>query len=111
MLITFYSKVDADIVMLGSHAQPLLALIGKEAGKRGVLTPAEIPLARQQIQAAIATARSTESLNTTQQEINAVDHDIEKTMAVSLSQRAFPLLAMLERAEKMNEAVLWEVSH
>jgi hypothetical protein len=104
MLVTFKSKAAGDITMFAEHAEALLAVVGKTLGAsgpdRGIITAAEIPLALQKLKAAADTARSA------QRETQDLP-DAERN--VSLSQRAYPLIAMLERAAKEDADVVWGV--
>ncbi len=103
MLITFKSKASGDIPMFAEHAKALLAVLGKdldEATPRGIITAAEAPLALEKLKRAadqsLVEQRETQDLP-------------EAQLSVSLSQRAYPLINMLERAAKAKADVVWGV--
>ncbi len=110
MLITFKSKAAAEVLMYATHAQPILDLLGKDAG-RGVITAEESAGAIRQIEAEIARRRQTDAA----QEAAAADQtddnqsDAARADHVSFATRAYPLLEMLRAAHRDGEFVMWGV--
>jgi hypothetical protein len=104
MLITFKSKASGDIPMFAEDAKALLAVLGKDydptSAPRGIITAKEAPAALEKLKKAADTAR------VDQREKQDLP---DAGLTVSLSQRAFPLIAMLERAAKANADVVWGV--
>jgi len=107
MLVTFSSKVDANIIMLSNHAKAVLSIAGKSLGEslseRGVFTAEQLPEAIRQIEAAI-------SAETPMQEDipdEPKPHPMNET--VRLGQRAYPLLQMMKKAQTANTPILWEI--
>jgi hypothetical protein len=104
MLIPFTSKAAADFFMLQTHAAPLFALMGKPLTAQGVIAASETAKCLAKLQTGLASAE----LNTP---VDDVDPDAVATeLLVSLKQRAWPLLDMLERANKKQADVLWGVN-
>lgn len=109
MLVTFSSKVDADILMLGDHAKTVLTLAGKAISEsvpeRGVFTAEQLVSAIQKLNAAIAAETPL---------LDEDDPDEPKphplTEKVRLGQRAYPLLQMMVKAQAAGAPVLWEAS-
>jgi len=108
MLILFHSKAAAEVLMLGEHALPILRAAGRVTGdtlpERGVITRADLAAAIAGIEGAVA-------LDPVQNEDEERDdeepvHPISRP--VSLSQRAYPLLAMLRAAQAGDADVTWE---
>ena len=107
MLVTFSSKAGADILMLGEHAKPLLRIAGKiietPFPARGVFAADQLPDAIARLERASQADQSSEP---------SVDEeyagDEGGKIAVSLRQRAFPLLDLMRRAQKSGHPVLWE---
>ena len=104
MLVTFSSKAGGDVLMLGEHAKPILALAGKLVEDplpvRGVFSVEQLPEAIQRLVAGTADEKPPE-----------VDEDIVLNpfvLPVGLRQRAFPLLDLLRKAQKSGKPVLWE---
>ena len=107
MLVTFSSKVDANIIMLGKHAKAVLATAGKPVddnlAERGVFTAEQLPEAIRMIEAAIAAETPTQDDNLDEPKPHPMNE------AVRLGQRAYPLLQMMRKAESAGAPVLWEV--
>lgn len=105
MLVTFSSKVDADILMMAQHAKQVLKAAGKDIGdsvpERGVFSPEQLDGAIQRLEKAIANEVAPSEPD---------DDDRDRPRAVLLEQRAFPLLNMMRKAKKANAPVLWETS-
>lgn len=109
MLVTFSSKVDANILMLGDHAKAVLSVAGKNIAdgvpERGVFSAEQLPDAIHKIEAAI-------TAETSQPTLDADDPDEPKphplTEHVRLGQRAYPLLQMMKKAQAAGAPVLWE---
>ena len=107
MLVTFKSKATAEVSMYPEHAKMLLSLVGKtlepEAAPRGIITAAEVP-------AALKTLRSAAEASRENDRHRPQDDDgADRPISVSLAQRAFPLIDMLERAAAENTDVMWGV--
>lgn len=110
MVTTFQSRATADVIMLGDNARQLLKILGKDPdATQGILTVEQLPAAIEKLQQAIeadrARARTAENAKQDQDE----DDNAPKGMAapVSLYQRGWPLLEMLERSLKENTPVTW----
>ncbi len=109
MLITFKSKVAADVLMYQEHAKPLLDLLHKELA-RGVFTAEEMGGAIVTLEAHIAENKAQPGMeNTAADEEDAFAVDQPSSAKVALSVRAYPLLEMLRAAYKEGAAVVWGV--
>ena len=98
MLITFRTKANADITMLGDVAIALLKLMGQSGGVPGALIGADVPAALQNLKAGIATSGD---------EPAPRDAHEDEEPPVTMRQRAFPLIGLLESAANANADVLW----
>lgn len=94
MLITFKCQVKTDITMFGDVAQRLLHIMGYDGTRPGVILVKDIPAVRNKLK------------NISRNE-KGQDQDDE---AVSLAHRAFPLIEMLDEAEKEECTVQWEIA-
>lgn len=103
-MFRFVSKAAGDVWMRDELAKKLLEIIGKPASVRGVITPGEIPAAIAALRAAIEQDKRLSAAKPAQNRQDEAEMD-----EVSLSQRAFPLLDMLERSAKRKTDVLWGV--
>ncbi|CAB3662280.1 MAG: DUF1840 domain-containing protein [Achromobacter pulmonis] len=111
MLITFHSKVVAEVLMLTDHASALLQAAGKSFGdkipERGVFTVDQLGPAIQGIERAIEEAQG---------QSDEDEEDVDKApvapmaRAVGLKERAFPLLDMMRQSQAAGAEVTWEVS-
>lgn len=107
MLLAFHSKATGDVLMLDHHAQPVLQAAGKDVAngvpERGIFAVDQLAGAIAGIEQAIA-----------EPAVQDASQDDEETktpamaQAVSLRQRAYPLLDMLRRAQAKGVEVLWE---
>lgn len=107
MLVTFSSKVDADVLMMGDHAKRVLKAAGKDIGpeipERGVFTAEQLGDAIANLEHAIANEKPRPKHDD--------DDDDGRQKAkelVLLEQRAYPLLAMMRKAKEANAPVMWE---
>ena len=107
-MIKFKSKAAADIVMLKPPAEKLLAIMGLTAGERGVIPTTALPSAQAQLTAAIEQERmaKTGQARVDESELNA-DEKRALVEAVSLEQRAYPLLRMIQVAQEQGQDVHW----
>jgi len=108
MLVTFSSKVDADVLMMGDHARHVLRTAGKDIGEtiptRGVFSAEQLGDAIAKLERAIA-AEKPPALNDDEPE-----HQAKAKEVVLLGQRAYPLLAMMRKAREANAPIMWETS-
>lgn len=111
MLTTFKSDASADVIMFGDAAKALIKLMGKDAiDIKGIVTPEQLPDAIARLKAAIEEDRQRQAQRTEADE--AADVEAGRTgMAapVGLAQRAWPLLDMLEQAQRDKVPVVWGV--
>ena len=106
-IVKFRSKAAAEIVMMKSHAQLLLQIIGRELTDKGVIETNDLSEAAAKIQAAMIQEKMAEAEKPplTEDEEAA----IPKGMAapVNLNQRAYPLLRMMQLAQESGVDVHW----
>lgn len=101
MMYKFKSKAAGDIIMLAPHGDQLMRIIGRAPAPKGIIEPAQMAAAIAALERAIADEAAPQE-----------EQDGEKPegpRAVSLRQRAWPLVEMLKRAQAANEAVVWGV--
>jgi hypothetical protein len=95
MLVKFDSKVGG-LQMFGDIAVTLLKAMGNSGTVPGALLAQDIPPALERLKSAVAAAPGKEG--------EAAGEEPK----VSLRQRAFPLIDLLERAAKAGADVLWD---
>ncbi len=110
MLITFKSKESADIIMFGDIAKQLLTIMGKDGHEQeGIVTVEQLPSAIANLKEAIGIDRDRQQQLPEQAERAASEDDKSGIDApVGLSQRAWPLVDMLERAKEAGTPVIWK---
>ena len=97
MLVRFDSKVGM-LTMFGDVAVKLLRLMGQSGAVPGAILAADIPAAVQRLR---------QGVGLEPRRIESQDSEEGET-PVNLSQRAFPLIELLERAAKRGADVIWE---
>jgi hypothetical protein len=108
MLITFKTMAAPDVMMLDNLAEYLLGIIGKPLSERGVITPAELPVAIQKLEVAIVTDKRERAEHDGHFHEGEAGHDPHE-IPIGLAQRAYPFLDMLRLAQKENKDILWGV--
>jgi hypothetical protein len=111
MLITFKSAAAADVLMFGDHGKAILKILGKDGDDpQGIVTVEQLPDAIARLRAAIAADKASRSQPTDAEEEAAREAGQSGMAApVSLAQRAYPLLAMMEDSLKERTPVTWGV--
>ncbi len=102
MLVTFKSKAHGDITMFGDVALKLIQIMGHGGSVPGAIGADEVASALERLRAA---AQADKELNVGKTDEPADGKHSER--AVSLAQRALPLIGMLEAAERRGAPVMW----
>ncbi len=100
MLIRFRSTATGSIVMFGDAAKRLLVMMGQSGESPGAILAADIPAAVERLKKALAQDRS-------QPQPPTEEESRGEGPAVSLSQRAVPLIQLLEEAARAGADVTW----
>jgi hypothetical protein len=103
MIYKFKSKAAGDVIMLGPNGDRVLGLIGKDAGGKGIIEPAQMPAAIAALQAAIEADDAARAAPADEQDPQS------RPEAISLRQRAWPLVEMMRRAHAADEPITWGV--
>lgn len=110
MIVTFKSAACADVIYFGDVAKHMMELMGKEAGEKGIVTVEQLPGAIALLQAAIAADKERHRRHVLEDEPGTEAAEDGGTRPyVSLTQRALPLLAMLEESLAGKKPVVWGV--
>lgn len=99
MLVTFHTKAYADITMFGDVAKSLLTLMGHSGTIPSAILAADVPAALAKLKHALALPQAAAG--------EAASAEAEE-VPVSLAQRAFPLVKLLEAAANANADVMWD---
>ena len=104
MLYEFRSRVGGTVVMTGPVAEQLLAVIGKEAGPQGIFTVAQLADAIAALQAAVEREKAE---GKAQEDEDEAPRGAPR--AVTLAQRAWPLIDLMQTALRKEQPVTWGV--
>ena len=119
MIYEFKSRATGSVIMTKPVAEWILQIIGKEPGRTGVITVAQMPGAVDALNRAIAQEK--EELRAERRAMESVGPapgaaaDAEKNEAendpypVSLAQRAFPFIDLLKEAHSAGKDITWGV--
>lgn len=103
MIYEFKSRATGSVIMTEDVAEKLLKIIGKEPGLTGIVTVEQLP-------AAVAALRNDLPAEGSDEVGESTDDDNDEPQSsVSLQQRAFPLIEMMETALKAGKDVTWGV--
>lgn len=110
MIITFQSPASGDVIMFGDVAKRMMALMGKEPTDKGIVTVEQLPEAIGRLKAAIEEDRQARAGRTPEElpQTEKAEGGGSRPY-VTLSQRALPLLELLEWSLKKRKPVVWGV--
>jgi rubrerythrin len=111
-LVVFRSKAAGEIFMFAETARRILAIIGKDDAPRGVISAEQLADALERLTAAVEeekaeVRRAREEAEQAQRRGEPAAE--EGARAITLAQRAHPLLEMLRAAQKKRVDVTWGV--
>ena len=108
MLYKFKSKTTGDVIMLQPNGRRVLEIIGKDAqGGQGIILPEQMPAAIAALEAAIA--KEDADRQAAVAAALAGNEPPPRFEAISLRQRALPLIEMLRRCSAANTDIVWGV--
>ena len=107
MIYKFKSKAAGDVIMMGPAGDQVLRAIGREPAAQGIFDVAALPVAIAAIAAAVAADEAARAA--AEQEAAAEGRKLAPRDAVTLRQRAWPLLEMMKRAQAADVPVVWGV--
>lgn len=107
-LTVFRSKAAGEIFMQPDNARRLFEIIGRELSARGVIAAADLPAALAKLEAAVDAEKAAVAAARAQEDAAEARGDAP-ARAISLGQRAFPLMDMMRAAIKRNVDVTWGI--
>ena len=111
MLYKFKSKSTGDVIMLQANGQRILEIIGKDtrdgASEKGIILAAQMPAALAALEAAIALEEAEQKAALAQ--AMARHEPAPRFEAISLRQRAVPLMDMLRQSSRAGHDIVWGV--
>ncbi len=104
MLIVFNSAASGEVIMLEANGKELLRVLGKDQDEpKGIVTVEQLPDAIGRVRRAMDASKVRHGAAAASREESTPDD------AVQLSQRALPLLELLERSLQKQVPVTWGV--
>ncbi|MBN9206928.1 DUF1840 domain-containing protein [Methylibium petroleiphilum] len=107
MLYKFKSKAAGDVIMTGPIGDAVLRTMGKEAGAKGIVLPADMPGAIAALESAVLAEE--QARQQAEADARADGKTLPPREGVSLRQRAWPLVEMMKRAHAADEEIVWGV--
>jgi hypothetical protein len=98
MLVTFTTDAYADITLFGDVALAMLKMMGHSATVPGAILAADVPVALSRLTAAIEAEKGSPPVE---------DKNADEP-AVSMANRALPLINLLAAAAKAESNVMWK---
>lgn len=107
MIYKFKSKAAGDVIMTAPVGDRLLGLMGREPAPRGIFLPEHMPGLIEALEAAI---RGEEQAVREAAELATQEgRPAPRSPEVSLRQRAWPLIDMMQRARSADRDIVWGV--
>jgi len=110
MLVIFQSQASGDVIMFGDVAYRMMEIMGKPAATKGIVTVEQLPETIARLKAAIAQDKAARA-GLGEDDLPQLEEtpDGVKRAYVSLTQRAVPLIELLEWSLKKGVPVVWGV--
>lgn len=109
MIYEFKCRATGSVVMTQPVAERLLAIVGKEPAPKGILLPQQMAQAIAALEAAVAAERAQPPAEPEDAGGDDDRDDRPARPAVSLAQRAWPLIDMLKAALAADREITWGV--
>jgi hypothetical protein len=110
MIVTFQSQAAGDVIMFGDVAYKMMEVMGKEPAAKGIVTVEQLPDALARLKAAVARDKESRA-GLVEDDLPQTEEtpDGSKRAYVSLTQRAVPLIELLEWSLKKQVPAVWGV--
>lgn len=109
-IVIFKSAACADTIYFGDVAKRMMELMGKEVADQGIVTVEQMPEAIAHLKSAIEADKAAHRQQVLAEELGTeADGKGGTRPHVTLTQRALPLLSMLEESLKEQKPVVWGV--
>lgn len=112
MLVTLTSSSSGEIIMFSDIAHRLFDIAGKACTARGVFTKEQLPAAIEKLRQALAAEKANIRANDPQGEKEEIgDEENPNYPGVSLTQRAYPLINLMELTRKEDGFLMWQATN
>jgi hypothetical protein len=109
-LVVFRSKAAGEIWMFAETARRIFDILGRSESERGVVTADQVPDALHRLEAAVEQEKA--QLKAAAEQADRADKQGDgsaRPPAITLGQRAYPLVEMLRAAQKKRVDVTWGI--
>ncbi len=107
MIYKFKSKAGADVIMMGPQGDQVLALLGREPSREGLLAAATLAAAMGKLE--LAAAEDDAAFAAQQAEALAAGLSAPSREGISLRQRVWPLRELMRHSLQADQDVFWGV--
>ena len=107
MIYKFKSKAAGDVIMMGPSGDDVLRLIGKAPAPKGIIESAAMGAAIAALEAAVAADEAARAQ--AEREAAAEGRKLAPRDAITLRQRAWPLVEMMKRSSAAGADIVWGV--
>jgi len=104
MIYKFKSKASGDVLMMGPNGDAFLRVLGREPAAKGILEPAQMAAALAAIEQAVA---QDEAARQQAQQEAEIDGRKLSGEAISLRQRLWPMVDMIQRSNAEEVPIVW----
>ena len=104
MIYKFKSKAAGDVIMMGPAGDDVLRLIGKAPAAQGIIEVASMAAAMTALEQAVAADEAARAQ--AEKDAAAEGKQLGPRDAVSLRQRAWPLVEMMKRSARENADIV-----
>jgi Domain of unknown function (DUF1840) len=105
MLYKFRSKAAGDVIMLGPNGDQVMRIVGRQPAGQGIFEVADMPALIGALKSAVAAEEAARKQDAADDE--AATEGKGKGDGVTLRQRVWPLVDMLERCHAAREVITW----
>lgn len=109
MIYKFKSKAAPDVIMMGPNGDQILRLIGREPTAKGILEVADMPAAVAALRAAVQEEEVRRQAAADEAAEGEDGARASREGVVTLRQRVWPLIEMIERSQQAATDVVWGV--
>jgi hypothetical protein len=110
MIVIFKSDAAGDVIMFGDVAHRLMKIMGKDVTAKGIVTVEQLPDAIARLEAAITEDKARfAGVAEEERPLSEVGARGELRPFVTLTQRAVPLLELLQWSLKKKKPMTWGV--
>lgn len=107
MIYKFKSKAGADVLMMGPQGDRILRLLGREPAPKGLFAEADLDGLMARLEMAVADDEA--EFARVVAEAEAAGHEPPRREGVSLKQRAWPLLELMQHSRRAGADIVWGV--